>query len=50
MTADNAANVDLAKLVGQGIMDSMVGKKVEAFSFKKANQAITLASRSAIKI
>ena len=51
MAADNAANVDKIKLVGQGILGSIVRKKVvEDLSFKKAYQVIMLASRSAIKI
>ena len=48
--ADSSVNVDEALKVGKKVLASMAGKKVEDYTFRKSEQAITLASKSAIKI
>ncbi|PIK60573.1 hypothetical protein BSL78_02509 [Apostichopus japonicus] len=50
MTAQEGVNVERSREVGEKILSSMVGKSVEAFKFRKADQAVTLASRSAVKV
>ena len=50
MTAESKVNVDQSKDIGQKIPDSMAGRNVEDYTFIKANQAVTLGSRSSIKI
>ena len=49
INADGRVNVDTAKDVGQGILDSMVGKSVLEHTFRKKDQAVTL-NTSVIKI
>ena len=48
VVAEESVNCDKAKEVGEKIIQSMRGKKVDEFSFKKKNQALTLASRTAV--
>ncbi|KAJ8034445.1 hypothetical protein HOLleu_21289 [Holothuria leucospilota] len=47
--ADGRVTVDTAKDVGEGILDSMVGKSVLEHTFRKKDQAVTL-NTSVIKI
>ena len=41
--ANETANLDDAKDIGQGILASMTGTFVTEFAFKRSNQAVTLA-------
>ena len=50
LTAHDSVNVDTAREIGQLILMSMVGKRITDISFEKKKQAITLASRIALKI
>ena len=50
LTAHDSVNVDDAKDVGQLILKSMVGKSVTSISFVRKKQAVTLASKEAVKI
>ena len=50
MTAQQGVNVEKSGEIGCKILESMVGKPVEEFTFRKADQAMTLASRSTVKI
>ena len=50
MTADKTVNVDQSKHVGNKILNSMAGKKVDEHSFKRSDQAVTLGARTAVKI
>ena len=49
MTADDTVNVDTAREVGEKILDSMNGKRVAEYTFRKKDQAITLSDSSAVK-
>ena len=42
--------VDNAEVFGNSILAKMVGEKVQGFSFKRNDQAVTLASKSAVKV
>ena len=48
--AHDTVNVDTAESVGEAILQSMDGKTVAECSFKGYNQAITLDTKSSIKI
>lgn len=49
--ANDAVNVDDAKDIRQGtILASMTGKFVTEFVFKRSDQAVTLATKSSVKI
>ena len=48
--AQSAVNVDKAESVGRAILEDMEGKAVDEYVFKKANQAVTLGCKSAIKV
>ncbi|KAK3709221.1 hypothetical protein QZH41_004579 [Actinostola sp. cb2023] len=48
VVADENVNVDNAKEVGDRILVSMEGKRVQDFSFRKKDQAVTLASKTAV--
>ena len=50
VTADAKVNVEHAKEIGQTVLNAMVNKPVQNYTFKKANQAITLATKTAVKI
>ena len=53
MTGFNAngdVNVFNAKIIGQKIMDSMTDNTVAQFTFKRSDQAITLQSRSSVRV
>ena len=47
MTAESIINVDRAKQIGKNILESMVDNFVEEFTFRKANEVVTMSSRSA---
>ena len=48
--AHATVNVDITEVVGNNIISRMVGEKVDGISFKRKDQAVTLASKSAVKI
>ncbi|KAK3747021.1 hypothetical protein QZH41_001488 [Actinostola sp. cb2023] len=48
--ADDKVNVDKSEEVGNNILRSMVGKSPFEYSFKKKDQAVTLASKTTVKI
>ena len=48
--AHNSVNVDKVKDVGNAILVSMEGKTVAEYSFKRNKQAVTLDTKSAVKI
>ena len=50
VTAHPTVNCDNAKHVGQQILQSMVGKKVVDYTFKKKNQAVTMDTKSSVMI
>ena len=50
MSADIRVNVNSAEEVGNKVLDSIIGKNVLEYSFKKCNQAVTLGSKSSIKV
>ena len=41
MTTDKTVHVDQSRDIGKKILDSMIGKKVEDYSFKGADQSDT---------
>ena len=47
MTAESIINVDRAKRIGENILESMVDKTVEEFTFRKADEVVTMSSRLA---
>ena len=50
LTAESSVNVEHSKNIGQKILNSMVGKQVEDFTFKKCNQSVTLGTITQVKI
>ena len=50
LVAHESINVDDAKEVGQLIVKSMIGKSVTSVSFEPKKEAVTLASKAAVKI
>ncbi|MCG8032823.1 MAG: hypothetical protein JAZ03_11700 [Candidatus Thiodiazotropha taylori] len=50
VVAEASVNVDRSHSVGTEILESMVGKDVQDYVFKKSKQAITLGARSSIQI
>ena len=50
ITAQQAVNIEKSREIGCKILESMVGKSLEKFTFRKSDQAVTLASRSTLKI
>ena len=48
--ADASVNVDNAEAIGKSILSGMDGLSVLDVSFKKKNQAVTMATNSVIKI
>ena len=48
--AQATVNVDDAEIVGSNIISRMVGEKVDGISFRRKEQAVTLASKSSVKI
>ena len=47
MTAESIVNIDRANQIGENILESMVDKTVEEFTFRKADEVVTMSSRSA---
>ena len=47
--AQATVNVDDAEIVGNNIISQMVGEKVDEISFRRKEQAVTLASKSSVK-
>ncbi len=50
MTAEKGVNVERSVEVGNKVLESMVNKSVEEFTFRKADHAVTLGSKSNIKV
>ena len=50
MTAQERANIEKAREIAVKIVESMAGKSTDEFTFRKANQAVTVGSRSTVKI
>ena len=50
MTAQQVVNVEISRIIGERILASMIGKTVEEFHFRKADQSVTLGSRSTVKV
>ena len=50
MTAQQGVNVEISRIIGERILASMIGKTVEEFHFRKADQAVTLGSGSTVKV
>ena len=50
ITAQERVNVEKAREIGVKIVESMAGKSTDEFTFRKANKAVTLGSRSTVKI
>ena len=50
VNADNAANVDHARAVGEKTLSSMTGKSATDYTFKCSSQAVTLAAKSSVRI
>ncbi len=48
--AGNAVNVDRSKDIGVQIMNDMTDKQVNKFTFKRCDQAITMGSKSSIRV
>ena len=48
--ADAAVNTDTAKEVGTRVLQSMVGHHVLDYSFKKAGHAVTMNTKSTVKV
>ena len=48
MTTQERVNVEKAREIGVKIVESMAGKSTDEFTFRNANQAVTLGSRSLI--
>ena len=47
---NNLNNADTAKSVGENILSSMNGKCATDYSFKRSAQAVTMVSKSSVKI
>ena len=45
MTAQERVNVEKAREIGVKMVESMAGKSTDEFTFRKANQAVTLSTR-----
>ena len=50
MTAQPQVNVEKAKDIREKILSIMEGKTTHAYKFQKADQAVTLAFRSTVKV
>jgi hypothetical protein len=48
--AHASVNVDDAEVIGKNILSGMVGKNVTEISFKRKDQAVTLASKTSVKV
>ena len=43
-------NVENAKAIGECILEKMEGQKLSDFTFKRKDQAVTLATKNAVKV
>ena len=50
VNADSSVNADEAKCVGEKILSSMNGKSPTDYTFKRSSQAVTMSSKSSVKI
>lgn len=50
MSAKEGVNVEQTGNIGERILSSMTGKAVDEYTFKKADQVVTLASHSTVKV
>lgn len=50
VNADSTVNVDQARVTGDKVLSSMTGKSAADYTFKRSAQAVTLASKSSVKI
>ena len=50
VNADSNVNADTTKIVGEKILSSMNGTLATDYSFKRSAQAVTMASKSSVKI
>ncbi|RUM44712.1 MAG: hypothetical protein DSY80_04115, partial [Desulfocapsa sp.] len=50
MVAQEGVNVERSREVGEHILASMVGESVDNFTFRKVDQAVTLGSKTVVKI
>ena len=48
--ANEAVNVGEAQMIGKKILDDMTDKGVSQYTFKRTNHAVTMATKSAVKI
>lgn len=50
VTAGDKVNVDKTKEIGEGIVEDMVGKSSEEYTFKRSRQVITLNDKNTVKV
>ena len=50
MTANNNVNVDIAKSIGNSILESMTGHSPQVNTFRKSNIAVTQGTKSTINV
>ena len=50
ITAQQGVNVEITRIIGKRDLAFMIGKTVEEFHFRKADQAVTLGSRLTVKV
>lgn len=50
VNSDSSVNADAAKSVGEKILSAMNGTFAADYSFKRSAQAVTMASKSSVKI
>ena len=50
VNACSAVNVDTAKVIGERILLSVVGQAAANYTFKRSAQAVTLGSKSSVRI
>ena len=50
MTTQERVNVEKAREIGVKIVESMAGKSTDEFTFRNANKAVTLGSRTTVTI
>ena len=50
ISCNSTVNVDKAKCIGKAIIADMEGKTAAEYTFKRRSQAVTLDTRSAVKI
>ncbi|CAC5397934.1 unnamed protein product [Mytilus coruscus] len=49
ITADSSVNTDSAEEVGKGIIQSLVGKNIMDYTFRKKQKLITLSNKTSVK-